>query len=303
MSIRHASTRREFLRQTAHMSPLACALLASRNAGAVPEDWHIGCYTRPWDKYDYRVALDAIAEAGFHYAGLMTTNSPTHLVISVQTTPEEARAVGEACKERKLAVPSVYGGDIPVTQSLEAGIAGMKKLVDNCATVGAKNLMMGGVGDPAVQGLYYEAIKACCDYAAEKGIGVSVKPHGGLNATGPQCRGIIEQVGHKNFRLWYDPGNIFYYSDGQLDPVDDAATVDGLVVGMSVKDFRAPKDVMLTPGTGLVDFEKVMARLKKGGFTAGPLVVETLAPGELPQLLEEARKARVFLEELVQRIA
>ena len=57
---------------------------------------------------------------------------------------------------------------------------------------------------------------------------MSVKPHGGQNATGPQCRKLIEQVGHKNFRLWYDPGNIFYYSDGNLDPVDDSATVDGL---------------------------------------------------------------------------
>lgn len=303
MGMANGWTRRDFLTRTAAMSPLAYALLQAQRAGAAAERWRIGCYTRPWDKHDYRVALDAIAEAGFRYAGLMTTNSATHLVISVQTTPEEAQAVADACKERKLAVPSVYGGDIPVTQSLEAGIEGMKKLIDNCATVGAENLMMGGVGDPAVQGPYYEAIKACCDYAAEKGIGISVKPHGGLNATGPQCREIIEKVGHKNFRLWYDPGNIFYYSDGRLDPVDDAAAVDGLVVGMSVKDFRAPKDVMLTPGTGLVDFEKVMARLKQGGFTAGPLLVETLAPGELPQLLEEARKARVFLEELVRRIA
>jgi hypothetical protein len=56
--------------------------------------WQIGCYTRPWDKYDYRTALDAIAEAGFKYAGLMTTKSESHLIISVSTTPEEAKQVG-----------------------------------------------------------------------------------------------------------------------------------------------------------------------------------------------------------------
>ena len=190
-------------------------------------------------------------------------------------------------------------GDIPVAQSLEAGIAGLRKLVDNCVAAGAANLMMGGVGDAKLYDLYYKAIAECCDYAAAKGIGISVKPHGGLNATGPQCRKTVETVGHKNFRIWYDPGNIFYYSDGKLDPVDDAATVDGLVVGMSVKDYRPPKDVMLTPGAGQVNFTKVMARLKQGGFISGPLVVECLAPGDLPQTLAEAKKARQFVEELL----
>ena len=146
--------------------------------------------------------------------------------------------------------------------------------------------------------MYYKAIAECCDYAAEKGIGISVKPHGGLNATGPQCRKTIEMVGHKNFRIWYDPGNIFFYSDGKLDPVADAASIDGLVVGVSIKDYKPPKNVAVTPGTGKVDFAGVLARLKQGGFTGGPLIVECLEPGDLQQTLAEAKKARQFLEEL-----
>ena len=81
--------------------------------------------------------------------------------------------------------------------------------------------------------------------------------------------------------------------------MDDAATVDGLVVGMSVKDFRMPKEVEVTPGTGKVNFQKVMAHLKRGGFTGGPLIIECLAPGDLPQLLAEAKKARAFVENVV----
>jgi len=260
--------------------------------------WQIGCYTRPWDKHEVRVALDAIAEAGYRHVGLMTTQSKTRLVISVATTLEEARRVGAECRKRGLKIPSVYGGGIPVNQSLAAGIAGLRKLIDNCAAAGAGDLLMGGIGDKKLVGAYYKAVAECCDYAAAKSVGISVKPHGGLNATGPQCRKLIESVGHKNFRLWYDPGNIYYYSDGQRDPVADAATVDGLVVGMSVKDYRHPKDVMVTPGAGQVDFAKVLARLRKGGFTGGPLVVETLARGDLKATLAEAIKARKFLEQL-----
>jgi hypothetical protein len=42
-----------------------------------------------------------------------------------------------------------------------------------------------------------------------------------------------------------------------------------------------------------------MARLKAGGFTGGPLIIECLAPGDLDQTLAEAKKARQFVEQLV----
>ncbi len=297
------STRREFLGRSAQLGAagLATVTLGASAAESAPlSPWKIGIYTRPWDKLDYRAAFDAIAAAGYTYAGLMTTNNKEHLVISAKTTPEEASQVAEELTQRGLLVPSVYGGGIPVHESLEAGIAGMRTLIDNCATVKAENLLMGGIGDEKLYALYYKAIAETCDYAAEKGIGISVKPHGGLNATGPQCRKTVEEtVGHKNFRIWYDPGNIYYYSDGELSPVDDAATVDGLIVGMCVKDYVHPKKVDVTPGAGMVDFAKVLARLKQGGFTKGALVVECLTPGDEAHLLAEAKRAREFVEQLV----
>lgn len=294
-------SRRDFLGHSLRLGAVGLAAsytATSTMASTAGDRWQIGCYTRPWAKYDYRVALDAIAEAGFKYAGLMTAKSKNNLVISVETTLEEAEQVGREVRNRGLKIPSVYGGGIPVDKSLEAGIEGLRKLIDNCAACGAGNLLMGGIGNEKLFKVYYKAIAECCDYAAEKGLGISVKPHGGLNATGPQCRKTIEMVNHKNFRIWYDPGNIYYYSDGKLDPVSEAASVDGLVVGMCVKDYKHPKKVDLTPGTGMVDFPAVMARLKKGGFTGGPLVVECLEPGDLEQTLAEAKKVRQFLEEL-----
>ncbi len=302
MSSLDQMSRRDFLDRTLKIG--AAGLAASCTTGlatisaTTADSWQIGCYTRPWADYDYRVAFDAIAEAGFKYAGLMTTKSKTGLIISVDTSLEEAERVGQEIKKRSLGVLSVYGGGIPVAKSLKAGIEGLKKLIDNCAACDAKNLLMGGTGNEKLYKVYYKAIAKCCDYAAEKGVGISIKPHGGLNATGPQCRKTIEMVGHKNFRIWYDPGNIFYYSDGKLDPVTDAATVDGLVVGMCIKDYKHPKNVSVTPGTGQVDFPAVLARLKKGGFTHGSLIVECLDPGDAEQTLVQARKTRVFLEGL-----
>jgi sugar phosphate isomerase/epimerase len=203
----------------------------------------------------------------------------------------------EQAQKRGLKVLSVYG-EFSVSESLEAGMRGLKQLIDDTAICECPNLLLGGTTDEALYQPYYKTVARCCDYAAEKGVGLSIKPHGGQNSTGPQCRKAIEMVGNRDFRLWYDPGNIFYYSDGKLDPVADAATVDGLVVGMSVKDFLPPKEVLVNIGEGRVDFPAVFARLNKGGFTHGPLIVECLAHGPLDSVKAAAKKARQFLEHL-----
>ncbi len=291
-------TRREFL-QTIAMGGIGAAVAPLR-ALAAPASYQLGCYTRPWDQFDYRVALDGIAEAGFKYAGIMTAKGKTWVIITVDSTPEEVAAIADEVKQRGLKTLSIYGGDFPVAKSIDAGIAGLKRLIDYSAICGCPNLLLGGTGEEKLVEPYYKVVAECCDYAALKRVGLSIKPHGGKNATGPQCRKLIEQVGNKNFRLWYDPGNIFYYSDGKLDPVQDSASVDGLVAGISVKDFKLPKEVLVTPGTGQVNFPKVMANLKKGGFTSGPVIVECLARVDTPQkVTAEAKKALSFLNELM----
>jgi sugar phosphate isomerase/epimerase len=290
--------RRSFIRTTSLVS-LGAFLEPLEALGAADLAYQIGCYTRPWDQLEYRVALDGIAEAGFKYAGIMTAKGKSWVMVTLDSTPEEVSTIANEVAKRGLKTISLYAGDFPVSKSVAAGIAGLKKLIDYSTLLGCPNLLLGGTGDAKLVLDYYKVVAECCDYAASKKVGLSVKPHGGQNATGPQCRKLIDQVGHKNFRLWYDPGNIFYYSDGKLDPVDDSATVDGLVVGVSVKDFKPPKEVAVTPGTGLVNFQKVMAKLKAGGFRSGPLVVECLARGtDAATITREAKKAREFLEEL-----
>jgi len=308
MSTRQTITRRGFLGRglaagAAGWAAVHAAPSFTRHAAAAPQPraWQIGIYTRPWGEYEYPVALDAIAEAGYRCCGLMTTQSKSRLVLSLENTLDEARKIGEQARKRGLAILSVYGGNFPAGKQVsEAGIQGLKKLIDNVAACGCRSLLLGGQGRPELQEPYYKTVKECCGYAAEKKVEITVKPHGGLNATGPQCRKCCETVGHKSFGIWYDPGNIFFYSDGKLDPVDDAAAVDGLVRGMSVKDYQHPKRVDVTPGTGQVDFRRLMARLAQGGFTSGPLVIECLAPGDPKALVKEARKARKFVEQLVQ---
>lgn len=276
----------------------AAAAVAPHAVASAESPWRIGCYTRPWDKRDHREALDAIAGAGFKYAGLMTTNTKSRLVLSVDSTPEDAAAAGAEAAKRNLGIVSVYGGGFHAETSVEAGIAGLRHLVDLCAICGCPSLLLGGNGKAETQEAYYKCVAECCTYAAEKKVELVLKPHGGHNATGPQLLEILRGVNHPNFRAWYDAGNILYYSDGARSPVEDAGPLAGRIAGWCVKDWLPPKDVALTPGDGKVDFPAVFAALRKGGFTGGPLVVECLKPGDPAALLAEARRARVFLETL-----
>jgi len=297
-------SRRTFLAEAATLGAAATAvstpesLLGAETGSTNPRAaWQLGCYTRVFDQFDYPVALDAIAEAGFRYVGLMTTNTKQWVMVKTSTPTAEVQAMSDAAQKRGLKVLSIYG-DFAVTGSAETGIRDLRHLIDHALVCGCPNLMLGGTTDEKLYQLYYKTIAECCDYAAANGVSLSIKPHGGQNANGPQCRKAIESVGKKNFGLWYDPGNIFYYSDGKLDPVADAATVDGLVVGMSVKDFLPPKEVLVNIGEGKVDFASVLARLKQGGFTHGPLIVECLARGPLEDVKAAAARARQFLEKL-----
>lgn len=291
--------RRDFL--CASVTAAAALAVGCVSSTASRPRWRLGCYTRPWDQHPYQVAFDAIAAAGYEYVGLMTAKGKSWVMITTETTPEQAEQISLELRQRRLRAASVYG-DYKPTPSVAANLQCLHQLIDHCARCGSPDLLLGGTGENALQDPYYEAIREACPYAASRQVRLTIKPHGGRIATGPQCRQWIAKVNHPSFKLWYDPGNIFYYSDGTLNPVDDAPTVAGLVAGMSIKDFLPPKQVEVTPGSGRVDFPAVMARLREGGFRHGPLVVECVSrpdPANIRAITEEATKARLFVHDLL----
>lgn len=255
--------------------------------------WKIGAYTRVWGNRNYLEALDGMVEAGYKYVGLSTHEKGR--VVDRNSDPEFAVQVGEEIKKRGLKLVTNSGGEHDVSNSLEEGIAGLKRLIDNSALCGAPVIQINAIHDPVRMEPFYKAISECCDYAAEKGVLITLKPHGQVGAF---CLEQVKKVNHKNFKLWYDPGNVFHASFGETDPLDDAVGLGGYVVGMAVKDFRLPRDVNVTPGTGMVDFPKLLALLGQEGFTSGALVVELVSQGDLAHLTAEAIKARKFLESI-----
>jgi len=157
--------------------------------------WQIGCYTRPFDKFDWRTAFDAIAEAGFKYAGLISSNAKDWILMRINTPREEAAKIGDGAAERGLKLLSAYG-DFSVANSLAEGIDGLQKLIDNCVAARCPNLLLGGVSDPKQYAPYFKAIAESCAYAAQHGAACpSSRTRSKCNR--PQCRKAIESVGHR----------------------------------------------------------------------------------------------------------
>jgi len=296
-------SRRHFLGTTA--AALASTVSASAQPAASEgkgegEGYLVGAYTRAWGRRDYRVALDGMAEAGYRYAGISVHEGGR--VIDRDSPIEAAEALGAEVKSRGLGIVTLSAGSFEADQPTETGVNQLRHLIDLAVACEAPGLQVNepGSSKPELEEVFYRVVAECGDYAAAQGVALNIHPHG---SSGAHIRERIEAAGHPALKLMYDPGNVGYYSHGEIDLLEDAASLDGMLYGMSVKDYELPRNVSIDPGSGLVDFPRLLARLRAGGFTGGPLVVECLHPGELEEVTAAARRAREFVEGIVAGLA
>jgi sugar phosphate isomerase/epimerase len=115
-----------------------------------------------------------------------------------------------------------------------------------------------------------------------------------LSALAEDLLRAVERFDHPNFGICYDPGNIYYYTGERAE--EDLPKVAEHVRAMCVKDEVGGKhgEVMITPGTGVVDFGRIFSILSGVGFS-GPCWVECVGGKTLAEVNAEAGKARDFI--------
>jgi sugar phosphate isomerase/epimerase len=289
-------TRREFIRESTTLLAGA-ALVADAPpllaATAPAASWPVGCFNRPWTKWTFGEALAAIKAAGYGTTGLLSRTDADPF-IAADATPEYLAGLKHALAASGLeanlgALRSRH--DIP----LEDTVRGLQKEIDNAAFLGLKYVMTFGVDDPAQSDHYFQSMARAAAYGAEKGVQVVMKPHGGTSGASDEIIAAMKKVGHPNFRIWYDAGNIIYYTG--KDPIEELKPIVQYVTGFCAKDCAQPKgDVMIQFGKGKVDFAGVFKVLKSAGFS-GPIMVECCAVGDTPEATSaSARANREFLE-------
>jgi sugar phosphate isomerase/epimerase len=112
----------------------------------------------------------------------------------------------------------------------------------------------------------------------------------------------IRDVKMPNLGVGLDTANLILY--GKANPVDAVAILGPHVHAVHAKDGRWPTDpdklgeeVLI--GTGLVDFHKVFAGLRKVGYT-GAITIERETHG--PKQIEDVREEKVYLEKVLAQV-
>ena len=112
----------------------------------------------------------------------------------------------------------------------------------------------------------------------------------------------IQDIGTDNLGINLDPANLLMY--GKANPVDALDTIGTLVRGVHAKDGEYPTDgrrlgVEKPLGEGRVNFPAFVAKLKSLGFD-GALTIEREISG--PQQIEDIKKAKIFLEQILESL-
>ncbi|HEX9004124.1 MAG TPA: sugar phosphate isomerase/epimerase family protein [Blastocatellia bacterium] len=259
-------------------------------------NWPVGCFNRPWTKWSFDETLKQIKAAGYKTTGLLSRTREEQF-IGADATPEyldglKKRIADSGLKANMGALRSRH------SISLEDSTREVRKQIDNAKFLGLQFVLSFGVDKPEEYAHYYKVMSDAAAYADEKKIKLVMKPHGGGSGSSDEILRAIKEVNHRNFKIWYDAGNIIYYTG--KDPIEELKPIAQHVTGFCAKDCPTVKgEVMSQFGTGKVDFAGVFKAMKAAGFK-GPIMVEGVKVGATPEETAANAKAnREFLEKVL----
>ena len=293
-------SRRRFLSSVSAAAALMTLPQALHAADKSPATrWPVGCFNRPWTKWTFDEALDAIKAAGYQWTGLLSATK-TDVLTNSTATSEYLAALKQKIAARGLKANMCalrIKNDLP----LAGAIADTRKQIENAHTLGLQYALTFGESKAERYDQYHKVMADAAAFAQERSIRLVMKPHGGGSGSSNEILHAIKAVGHPNFKIWYDAGNIIFYTG--KDPVSELDSIAEHVTGFCAKDCGAQRgDVMIQFGTGKVDFAGVFRKLKSAGFN-GPIMVESCKIGAtVTETMENARANRLYLEKVLATI-
>lgn len=312
-------TRRHFL--TSSSVAAAAAMLpatsfgqapavAAKSSGALPL---IGCYgPRIFVKFALGTdaLLDAAKAAGFQSVEMLGGGSGA---ARVRGQPEAPAAIREKLEARGL-VSTVGSLVVPEKTPHAEAVAATRAQLTRMHAIGQKYALCGGFSDEEQWIPFCKVLRDAAEFGQDLGVQIVTKHHHGLNNTTVELLGWLQQVNHPNFRLFFDPGNLIYYTG--KDPLKQLDIIAPHVTGWVAKDCAGPQyqermagqpgfgtgapnpsgdEVMIQFGTGKVNFPGVYRKLKTAGFNGVIYVEGTVAGETVDATIAAARANREYL--------
>src|SRR6185436_8118136 len=237
--------------------------------------------------------------AGYKLTGLLT-GQRGEAFSSSAATPEYLEGLKKRIAQRGLSV-NMTAIRFKPEAALEENIADLRKQIENAARLELEFMLTFGVDKPEHYENFYRLMADAAAQGEKRGLHIVLKPHGGGSGASEEILRCLDKVAHANFKIWYDAGNIIYYTG--KDPLAELEPIAKHVTGFCAKDCPAPNgEVMSQFGTGKVDFAGVFRRLKAAGYS-GPVMVEGVTVGATAEeTTANARANREFLEKVMAAI-
>ena len=228
----------------------------------------------PAEKDEFQLA----AELGFDglelvFAAQNYQQNPLWTAAGVADLKAKAAAVGVEIPSVCAVYYNERGLAAPEQEVRETGVEVLRQLIDRCADVGMKSILIacfakGEIKEPTQENYIVEAMRRCAPKAQQRGITLA------LETTLParRFRALLARINHPFVRIYYDLANPVIWGE---NPAEGLEILADFVVQLHIKDRDADKKVVPL-GAGQVDYPAVVKTIRKIGYD-GYLVLETLA--------------------------
>lgn len=265
--------------------------------------FQIACMTLPYSQFPLQRSLEGIRAAGFAYVAWGTTHMEGGVktaVMPADAPPGRAAELARRCRDIGLEPVMMFSMVYP---EHDDAVAVLTSRIRQAAAAGIEQVLTFGHHKSDNARLWIDRFRELGPIAADHGVMVVLKQHGGETGTGEACAAITREVGHEHVKVNYDAGNVLDYLN--LDPIPDLAKCAADVRSFCIKDHRNwPKDQDCGPGFGEIDHYRLLDQVAFTGRVMplccenifAPLLPRPADPQEIDSL---ARRAREYLETVI----
>jgi sugar phosphate isomerase/epimerase len=217
--------------------------------------------TMAFDGYSLETALDELAALGVKYVEPASVDKIFQHLVEADFCDTRAAWMRGQLAARRLACLSLSAHmDLTGPGSVER----FHRRLEFARNIGARcvNSIAGPAGKLEE---FRKNVVAIAGRARDLGIMIALENHGDLLDREQQVVDFIRDVNHPAIRVNYDTGNAWYYSKGQINPVDELALLAPVVAHVHVKTPKIMEGLLrwVALGDGELDLPGLARVLKE----------------------------------------
>ena len=227
--------------------------------------------TMAFDGYSLEVALDELAALGVRHVEPASVDKIFQHLVEEDFCDTRAAWLRRELAARRLACLSL---SVHMDLTGPDAVDRFHRRLAFARNVGARcvNSIAGPVGKLEA---FRRNIAAIADRARDLGIMIALENHGDLLDREQQVIEFIRDLNHPAVRVNYDTGNAWYYSKGQINPVEELALLAPVVAHVHVKTPKIVDGLLrwVALGDGILDLP-ALARVLKERMPGVPVSYE-----------------------------